>query len=96
MTYAIVRQGDRNSAGGRATGARSTVKSSGKSLAAYRSGVSRHPCCGRKGCDKHCNAKVTGGAPTVYANGKPVHIVSDSDTCGHKRSSGDNKVLVKK
>ena len=96
MTYAIVRQGDRNSAGGRATGARSTVKSSGKSLAAYRSGVSRHPCCGRRGCDKHCNAKVTGGAPTVYANGKPVHIVSDSDTCGHMWSSGDKPVLVYK
>jgi|TARA_R110001592_G_scaffold20761_5_gene83852 uncharacterized Zn-binding protein involved in type VI secretion len=96
MTNPIVRQGDRNSAGGKAISARSNVKASGKSLAAYGSRVTPHPCCGRKGCNKHCRASVTGGAPTVYAEGKPVHIVSDSDTCGHRRSSGDNKVLVYK
>ena len=94
MTYAIVRKGDTNSAGGRATGARSTVKSSGTPLAAYRSSVSKHPCCGRKGCNKHCNAKVTGGNTKVYAEGKPVHTVRDSDSCSHKRSRGDKKVLV--
>jgi len=96
MTYAIVRQGDRNSAGGSATGARSSVRSSGTPLAAYRSGVTPHPCCGSPGCSKHCNAKVTGGAPTVFAAGKPVHIVSDSDTCAHKRVQGDKKVMVYK
>lgn len=96
MTNPIVRQGDRNAAGGRALNARPTVKSSGRSIAAFRSSVSPHPCCGRPGCSKHCNAKVSGGAPTVYANGKPVHIVSDVDTCAHGRVQGDNKVLVYK
>ena len=94
MTYAIVRQGDRNSAGGSATGARSSVRSSGTPLAAYRSGVTPHPCCGRKGCNAHCNAKVTGGSSTVHAEGKPVHTVKDSDSCSHKRSRGDKKVIV--
>jgi len=96
MTFPIVRLGDRNGAGGKTTGARKSVKSSGISLAAYRSGVTPHPCCGSPGCSVHCNAKVTGGAPTVYAEGKPVHIVSDSDTCSHKRAQGDKKVLVYK
>lgn len=94
MTFAIVRKGDTNSAGGRATSGRSSVKSSGVELAAYRSSVSAHPCCGRKGCNVHCAASVGGGASTVHAAGKPVHIVSDSDTCGHKRARGDKKVIV--
>ena len=96
MTYAIVRKGDKNSDGGKTTGARNSVRSSSVPLAAYRSGVTPHPCCGRKGCNAHCNAKVTGGAPTVHANGKPVHVVSDSDTCGHSRVQGDKTVLVYK
>ena len=94
MTYAIVRKGDTNSAGGRTTGARNSVRSSGIPLAAYRSGVTPHPCCGRPGCSKHCNAKVTGGNTKVYAEGKPVHTVRDSDSCSHKGSRGDKKVLV--
>ena len=94
MTFAIVRKGDTNSAGGRATSGRGSVKSSGVELAAYRSSVSAHPCCGRKGCNVHCAASVGGGASTVHAAGKPVHIVSDSDTCGHKRARGDKKVIV--
>ena len=94
MTYAIVRKGDTNSSGGRATSGRGSVKSSGTELAAYRRGVSKHPCCGRTGCNKHCNAKVTGGSSTVHAEGKPVHTVKDSDSCSHKRSRGDKKVIV--
>ena len=96
MTQPIVRQGDRNSAGGRAIMPRTKVQASGRNLAAYSSRVTPHPCCGRPGYSVHCRASVTGGAPTVYAEGKPVHIVSDSDTCGHRRVQGDNKVLVYK
>ena len=94
MTYAIVRKGDTNTSGGRATKGRSSVKSSGVELATYRSSVSKHPCCGRPGCDKHCNAKITGGNSKVHAEGQPVHTVKDSDSCSHKRSRGDKKVVV--
>ena len=65
MAFPIVRKGDKNSAGGIAINARNSVRSSGIPIAAYRSSVTPHPCCGRPGCNKHCNAKVTGGAPTV-------------------------------
>ena len=58
------------------------------------SAVTPHPCCGAPGCSIHCAANVTGGSPTVYAEGKPVHKVMDTDTCGHPRVQGDTRVLV--
>lgn len=94
MTFPIVRMGDVNSAGGAAMVPRSTVLSSQKPLAAFASSVSPHPCCGAPGCSIHCAASITGGSPTVWAEGKPVHKVMDTDTCGHSRVQGDNRVLV--
>lgn len=94
MTFPIVRVGDKNAAGGSTIIPRSTVLSSNIPLAAYRSKVTPHPCCGSPGCSIHCAASVTGGSPTVYAEGKPVHKVMDSDTCGHPRVQGDTRVLV--
>jgi len=96
MSFPIVRQGDTNSAGGRALIPRDQVKSSNKPLAAFSSKISPHPCCGRPGCTIHCAASITGGSSTVKAQGKPVHKVSDGNTCGHTMSRGDNKVLVLK
>jgi len=75
MSFPIVRQGDTNSAGGRALIPRDQVKSSNKPLAAFSSKISPHPCCGRPGCTIHCAASITGGSSTVKAQGKPVHKV---------------------
>lgn len=94
MAFPIVRLGDINAAGGATIDIRPTVLSSQIPLAAYFSSVTPHPCCGAPGCSIHCAANVTGGAPTVWAEGSPVHIVSDVDTCGHSRVQGDNRVLV--
>lgn len=94
MTFPIVRMGDINAAGGIALAPRPTVLSSMQPLAAFASPVSPHPCCGSPGCSIHCAANITGGSPTVFAEGAPVHKVMDVDTCGHPRVRGDNRVLV--
>jgi len=94
MTFPIVRIGDVNAAGGAAIAPRPTVLSSNKPLAAFASPVTPHPCCGAPGCTIHCVATITGGSPTVWAEGKPVHKVMDVDTCAHPRVQGDNTVLV--
>lgn len=94
MTFPIVRVGDANAAGGMAIIPRLTVLSSQRPLAAFASKVTPHPCCGAPGCSIHCAAKVVGGSPTVWAEGKPVHKVMDIDTCGHPRVQGDVRVLV--
>ena len=93
--FPIVRVGDINAAGGIAIAPRPTVLSSMQPLAAFASPVTPHPCCGVPGCEIHCVAVVTGGAPTVFAEGLPVHrAFTDIDSCGHPRTQGDFKVLV--
>ena len=94
MAFPIVRVGDSNAAGGIAVVPRATVLSSQQPLAAYASAVTPHPCCGAPGCSIHCAAVVTGGSPTVFAEGLPVHKVGDVDTCAHPRVQGDLRVLV--
>jgi uncharacterized Zn-binding protein involved in type VI secretion len=94
MTQPIVRLGDINAAGGRALVPRPTVLSSNIPIAAFASSVSPHPCCGAPGCSIHCAANVTGGSPTVWAEGLPVHKVMDVDSCAHPRIQGDSRVLV--
>jgi hypothetical protein len=37
---------------------------------------------------------ITGGSTTVFAEGFPVHKVSDIDTCAHPRATGVFNVLV--
>lgn len=94
MTFPVVRVGDVNAAGGSAIMPRPTVLSSNINVAAFASSVTPHPCCGSPGCSIHCAANITGGSPTVWAEGKPIHKVMDIDTCGHPRVTGDNRVLV--
>ena len=96
MAFPIVRQGDSNGAGGRAIVPRTKVWASGRPIAAFASSVTPHPCCGAPGCSVHCAASITGGSATVFAEGLPVHKVSDVDTCGHPRVQGDRRVLVMK
>ena len=92
--FPIVRMGDVNAGGGIAIAPRPTVLSSMVPLAAFSSPVTPHPCCGVPGCEIHCAAVIVGGAPTVFAEGLPVHKVMDVDSCGHPRVSGDPTVIV--
>ena len=90
----VVRKGDANSAGGIATQASSTVLVNGRGVVFPGSSVTPHPCCGAKGCNKHCCAKTTGGTSTITANGRPINLVGDSDTCGHARAQGSPTVFM--
>jgi uncharacterized Zn-binding protein involved in type VI secretion len=90
----IVRAGDKNTAGGAALGGASTVTINGRSVILPGDKVTAHPCCGSRGCGKHCSAKTTGGTPTVTVEGRPVITTNDIDTCGHKRREGSPNVTV--
>ena len=91
---AVVRRGDANSAGGVATQGAATVLVNGRGVVPPGASVTPHPCCGSKGCNAHCNARTTGGSATVFAEGKPIILVGDSDTCGHERAQGSPNVFI--
>jgi uncharacterized Zn-binding protein involved in type VI secretion len=90
-----VRQGDTNSAGGVARGGASTVKINGRNAMQPGMSVSPHPCCPKKGCGAHCGASTRGGSSTVFVEGRPLITTSDSDSCGHGRSTGSSNVNVR-
>jgi uncharacterized Zn-binding protein involved in type VI secretion len=90
---AVQRQGDANSAGGVAVSGVSSVRINGRPVLVPNISVTPHPCCGKKGCSKHCSAKTTGGSGTVRAGGKPIiRTTVDVDTCGHPRAGGSPNV----
>lgn len=92
----IQRQGDTNSAGGVALDGMPTVKINGRPVVVPGISVSRHPCCGLKGCPPiHCSA-VTNKTlqSTVKAGGKPIIVTGDMDTCGHPRTGGSGDVRI--
>ena len=91
---AVVRRGDANSAGGIATQGAATVFVNGRGVVPPGSPVTPHPCCGSRGCDAHCSASTTGGSATVFAEGKPIILVGDTDTCGHSRAQGSPNVFI--
>jgi len=92
---AVQRQGDANTAGGVAQSGVSSVRVNGRAVVVPTISVTPHPCCGKKGCSKHCSAKTKGGSATVRAGGKPIiRTTSDVDTCGHARSGGSPDVRV--
>ena len=91
---AVVRRGDANSAGGVATQGAATVLVNGRGVVPPGASVTPHPCGGSKGCNAHCNARTTGGSATVFAEGKPIILVGDSDTCGHARAQGSPNVFI--
>lgn len=94
MSRKVVRRGDVNSAGGVAMQGAGSVFANGRPIVYPGVSVSAHPCCGRKGCNKHCSASTTGGSPSVFVEGKKVIRVGDSDSCGHSRASGSPDVMV--
>ena len=92
---AVQRQGDANSAGGLATSGVSSVRVNGRAVVVPGISVSPHPCCGGRGCSKHCSATTSGGSSTVRVGGQPVVRTSvDVDTCGHPRAGGSPDVRI--
>lgn len=89
-----VRQGDTNSAGGVAKGGASSVKINGRNAMTPGQSVTPHPCCGARGCNKHCNARTGRGSSKVFVEGRPLVYVGSSDSCGHSRALGSSNVTV--
>lgn len=92
---AVQRMGDANSAGGVITSGVGSVLVNRRPIATPGLGVSPHPCCGARGCGKHCSAKTAGGSRTVRVRGKPVLLTGNQDTCGHPRSAGSPTVKAR-
>ena len=91
---AVVRRGDVNSAGGAATQGARSVLANGRAVVGPGVRVTPHPCCGAPGCAIHCMAVTRGGSGSVIAEGKPVILVGDVDTCGHARAQGSPDVVA--
>ena len=93
----VVRIGDVNGAGGSVTGSSaSTVFANGRKVSLPGDSVTPHTCCGAPGCAPHCGANTTGGSSTVFAEGQPIILVGDIDSCGHSRTSGSPSVFASK
>lgn len=90
-----VRIGDTNSAGGSAAGSgAASVLINGRPACLKGTRVTPHPCCGRKGCNKHCSAKTTSGSRSVLAEGIEINYIGSKDTCGHARATGSRDVII--
>jgi uncharacterized Zn-binding protein involved in type VI secretion len=94
MGKSIQRVGDASSGGGIAIGAgHNNVLINGRPALRPRGPFTPHMGCGfRK--PLHCFglAGVGGGATTVRANGQPLVLTGDKDTCNHKRAGGSANV----
>jgi len=90
----VVRKGDINSAGGVATSGSPNVLVNGRGVVPPGTSVTPHPCCGAPGCAIHCAAVTTGGSATVFANGKPIILEGDPDSCGHPRKTSSPNVFI--
>lgn len=88
---AVQRQGDFNLRGGIITTGEGSVRANGRPVATPASLVTPHPPCSPK-MYKHCVAVTKGGSKTVRANGKPIILTGDSDTCMDKRIGGSSNV----
>jgi uncharacterized Zn-binding protein involved in type VI secretion len=89
----VQRKGDPNNKGGIILSGINSVLVNGRAIATVGQSVSPHPCCGQKGCPPiHCNARTSGGARSVKANGRAVSLTGNSDTCSDRRSGGSSNV----
>lgn len=88
----VQRQGDVNSGGGMISGSgHDNVRVNGIPAARPYSLVTPHIGCNPKR-PVHCIATNMPGAKTVKANGVPLIIDGNSDSCGHKRTMGSPNV----
>lgn len=82
----VVRDGDKNNAGGAAKSTVTNVIVNGRPIVVDGTKVLPHP----KG-GPHLSTKTKGGVSSVVAGGKPVNVKGNADTCSHSRTdcSGD-------
>lgn len=88
----IVRQGDVNSAGGKALRGDRSLIVDGKPVVTIGTPVSSHAPCPKR--SSHCHAKTTRGSRLFILNGKPVNLIGDPDSCGHPRSTGSKTFII--
>lgn len=91
MGAPVQRQGDANGAGGVITSGIASVLVNGRPIATPGLSVTPHPPCNPKS-PTHCTATTTGGSGSVFAEGRPILLTSDTDTCGHTRAGGSADV----
>lgn len=89
----VVREGDRNSAGGRVIKGDPTFLVDGRPVSVDGSPVSPHKPCPE--IPIHCHAKTANGVKTFIINNIPVNVIGNLDTCGHPRIEGSDKFVVK-
>jgi len=90
----VVREGDKNDAGGRVIKGNKNFIIDGKPVSVDGSPVSPHKPCPK--VKKHCNAKTAQGTRLFLVDGIPVNVVGDKDTCGHSRAEGSSTFIVGK
>lgn len=88
---AVQRKGDANGAGGIVTGGVGSVLVNGRPVATPGLSVTPHPPCSPKN-PIHCVARTTGGSSSVRAEGRPILLTGNKDTCGHSRAGGSPNV----
>lgn len=88
----VVRQGDVNSAGGRALIGNRNLIVDGKPIVTVGTPVSPHFPCPR--VKIHCRAVTTTGTRSLIVNGKPVNVIGNRDSCGHARVTGSRTFIV--
>lgn len=91
---AVQRSGDSNAGGGVAQGGASTVRANGIAVMIPGQPVTAHPPYPRRGRNQHNNGsqQTAGGIGSVRADGQPIVVTGDADTCGHARVGGSSNV----
>ena len=90
----VQRVGDLNSKGGVALGpGHNNVLINGRPALKPRTPFTPHPPCNPK-APQHCAGQVgtTGGSATVRANGIPLVLTGDKDSCKDTRAGGSSTV----
>lgn len=85
----VVRDGDKNNAGGAAKSSVPSVLVNNKPIVVVGDTVLPHP----KG-GPHVAAKTAGGVSSVIAGNKAVNVKGNSDTCGHSRQDCSDNVVA--
>jgi len=85
----VVRDGDKNNAGGAAKASVTSVIVNNKPIVVVTDTVLPHP----KG-GPHVSAKTSKGVPSVVAGNKAVVVKGNPDTCGHSRQDCSDNVVA--
>lgn len=91
----VVREGDKNDAGGKVIKGDKTFLVDGKPVSVIGSPVSAHKPF-KKPHKPDGTPKTSEGTKTFMINGKRVNVVGDHDTCKHVRIQGSSTFIVSK